>query len=140
MKAREGRLPPPTGRATTVSMMLRYPHLLLGIALAVAAAGCGATDPHVYKFDEFNRSAKDFNAPVTDREGVTFCYNGVGTTDSQIARMAETECARFGRVARFEEETFGDCPMLTPVQARFTCDLPAGAVDHPAASPHTSGG
>ncbi|QLH40244.1 MAG: hypothetical protein HWD60_16665 [Defluviicoccus sp.] len=103
------------------------PCRVLGILLVLAAAGCGATDPYIYKFDEFNRGAKDFNVPVTDRDSVTICYNGVGTTDAQIARMAETECEQFGKVALRQLETFGNCPMFTPVEARFACLAPGAA-------------
>jgi hypothetical protein len=119
-------------------MTLRIPHLLPAVALALAVGSCGATEPYIYKHDEFNRSAEDFNKPLTDRNGVTICYNGIGTTDAEVARIAGNECARFGKFARFQEATFGDCPMLTPVQARFACELPAGSAGEPEAGPESS--
>lgn len=108
-------------------LTLRILFLALGGVLALAVSGCGSTDPYIYKQHEFNRNEKDFNKPVTDRDGVTFCYNGYANTDAQITRLAENECARFGKLAIRQEETFGDCPMLTPVQARFACKAPDGA-------------
>ncbi len=93
----------------------------LRIAVVAALAGCGATDAYVYKKDEFDRNAKTFNKEPEDRDEVTICYNGVGTSDKRIADMAGQECAKFGKTARREDETFGDCPLLTPIEARFAC-------------------
>ena len=91
------------------------------IAVVAALAGCGATEPYVYKKDEFNRNSKTFNKEPEDRSEVTICYNGVGTSDKRLADMAGQDCAKFGKTARREEETFGVCPLLTPIEARFAC-------------------
>jgi hypothetical protein len=66
-------------------------------------------------------SAKTFNKEPEDRGEVTICYNGVGTSDKRLADMAGQDCAKFGKTARREEETFGVCPLLTPIEARFAC-------------------
>lgn len=96
--------------------------LLMFAALAgLAAAGCGATDAYIFKPDEFDRDAKTFNKELTDREDVTVCYNGLVTTDKRVEEMADAECRRFGRVAVVAGETFEQCPLLTPVEARFAC-------------------
>jgi hypothetical protein len=94
---------------------------MLILPLLAGLAACGGTDAYVYKAKEFDRNDKEFNKQPTDRDGVTICYNGAGTTDKQVAEMAQQECGRFGKVARPIEETFGECPLLTPVQARFAC-------------------
>jgi hypothetical protein len=86
--------------------------------------GCGATDPYIYKPREFDRRAPDFNKPITDRREVTLCYTAIGTTDRTLLRMAEEECARFGKRAEARSETFGPCPLLTPIAATFACVAP----------------
>lgn len=107
--------------ATTRRMTLRWVRPGLWIAVVTALAGCGATEAYVYKTDEFDRDAKTFNKEPKDRNEVTICYNGVGTSDKRVADMAEQECVKFGKTARRENEVFGDCPLLTPIEARFAC-------------------
>ncbi|MBK8209868.1 MAG: hypothetical protein IPK78_07645 [Rhodospirillales bacterium] len=103
------------------------------IVVALAGFGCGGTDAFVFKKNEFNRSDANFNKPLADRDDVTICFNGIGTSDRRVALMAEEECGRFGKQAQPEGESFGECPLLVPVAARFLC-LP-----DPARSPGTSG-
>jgi hypothetical protein len=102
-------------------MTLRWVRPGLWIAVVTALAGCGATDAYVYKKDEFDRDAKTFNKEPKDRNEVTICYNSVGTSDKRVSDIAEQECVKFGKTARRENEVFGDCPLLTPIEARFAC-------------------
>ena len=105
--------------------------VLIVLVLALAGPGCGGTDAFVFKKNEFDRSDPNFNKPPTNRDDVTICYNGVGTSDRHVARMAEEECGRFGKRAQADGESFGECPLVVPVAARFVC-LP-----NPAPSPAT---
>jgi hypothetical protein len=93
----------------------------LCIALVLGVAGCGSTDPYVYKKDEFKRTAETFNKEPTDRDEVTICYNGMGTTDKQVEAIAQQECGKFAKQAVATGETFGVCPLMTPVEAQFAC-------------------
>jgi hypothetical protein len=102
-------------------MTMHWLRRRLWMALAIGLAACGAVDPYVYKPDEFNRNSPTFNKQPADRDEATICYNGVGTSDATVAGLAEQECAKFGKTARLEGETFGNCPLLTPVEARFAC-------------------
>ena len=102
-------------------MTMRRLRSVFQIAVLAAVTACGATEPYVYKKDEFNRNTKTFNKEPEDRSDVTICYNGLGTSDKRVANMAEEECAKFGKTARRGHETFGVCPILTPVEARFAC-------------------
>ena len=52
---------------------------------------------------------------------MTICYNGQSATDKQAERMAEQECGKFAKQARAIDETFGECPLMTPIEARFAC-------------------
>ena len=64
--------------------------------------------PYVYKKDEFKRTAETFNKEPTDRDEVTICYNGMGTTDKQVEAIAQQECGKFAKQAVATGETFGD--------------------------------
>jgi len=93
-----------------------------GMVLILAA--CGATEPYVFKPDEFDRTSSDFNQPVVDRDSVTICFNGWVTDDPEVAAIAQAECGKFGKTARARVDTFDRCPLLTPGEAEFACDAP----------------
>jgi hypothetical protein len=112
---------------------MNIPNLVcIVIVVALAGSGCGGTDAFVFKKNEFDRNDANFNKPLADRDEVTICFNGVGTSDRRVALLAEEECGRFGKRAQPEGESFGECPLLVPVAARFLC-LP-----DPVLSPRTS--
>lgn len=112
---------------------------LAGFVLATIAsvAGCGETDPYIYKPREFDRKDEAFNKPVTDRKRLTICYSGIENTDQEVLAQAEAECARFGKRASPLSEGFGPCPLLTPIAAQFRCDAPADTLgaDEPRPEP-----
>ena len=91
--------------------------------LAFGAGGCQWTTPYVYKSDEFNRKSEDFGQEPEDRESVEICYNSRSTTPAVIGRMAKEECAKYGKIARFQSHEYLECPIATPVQAIFSCTL-----------------
>lgn len=97
---------------------------VLCLTLAVAIAACAETRPYVYKRDEFNREAMDFNREPEDRDSVTICYNELGTTPEVVFELANTECGKYAKRARPTHQSFGDCPIVTPVEAHFACDKP----------------
>jgi hypothetical protein len=111
----------PTATTKRMTMIARWVRPGLWIGVVAALAGCGATDAYVYKKDEFDRTAKTFNKEPQDRDEVTICYNDFRTPEKRVADMAEQECAKFLKTARRENEVFGDCPLLTPIEARFAC-------------------
>lgn len=98
--------------------------LVIVLLIAAVASGCGGTDPFVFRKNEFDRNDANFNKPLADREDVTICYNGMGTSDRQVASLAEEECRRFGKLAEAAGESFGECPLLVPVAARYLCTSP----------------
>ncbi len=104
----------------------RLVRLVARVCLPFAVlAGCAAsTAPYVYKVDEFNRSLPNFGKEPTDITSVTICYGTRGTTPEEIRDMAQTECAQFKKTARFTEQNYQTCPLLTPVAAYFDCVKP----------------
>jgi hypothetical protein len=93
----------------------------LSIMLAVGAGACGSADPYVYKHDEFDRNSPAFNKQPADLDEVTICYNAIIASDARLLEMAERECGKFGKAARDRSDSFGRCPLLTPVEAHFLC-------------------
>lgn len=93
----------------------------ISLALAFFLAACGATEPHVYKPNEFNREHPTFNLAPVDMAGLGVCYNSVTTTPDKVQALAEEQCQAFGKRARFADQSLASCPLLTPAGAMFRC-------------------
>ncbi len=92
-----------------------------GIGLAAAAlSGCALAEPHVYRAGEFDR--RTFAKSVAAIPGeVQVCYAAKGTTPDQVVRLAEDECAKYSKSAQFIRNEFLNCPLSTPITARYYC-------------------
>lgn len=90
-------------------------------AIVLGAGGCGVTEPFIYKDDEYNRSVAGFGSELKDRNSVEICYNKRSTTPDVVGKMANAECAKFGKTARFQSHDFLECPLITPARAIFSC-------------------
>lgn len=91
------------------------------LILALAAAACSVPEPYIYTAGEYDRTRPDFGREPTDRETVAICYNKRNATPAQILQMAQTECAKFQKVARLSGQGRLDCPITTPIRAVFAC-------------------
>lgn len=93
--------------------------LAMTMAMAVGLVACGS--PYVYTKDEFDRESDSFGEVPEDRNFVTICYSHRESTPEQALEIAEDECAKFGKIARFADQRFYRCPLNTPVEATFVC-------------------
>ena len=89
------------------------------VAFVFLAAGCARPEPHVLKPSEFDR--KTFGRPAGVPGVVQVCYSAAGITSDVVVRLAEEECAKFGKTAQLIEQDISDCPMVTPVAAKYIC-------------------
>ena len=103
--------------------------LLCGLAAGVVLAGaaCSNFEPYVYNRNEFNREAPGFGQKPTDIKQVDVCYNRSATTPEQVRDLAREACGEFGKEARFSHHRRLECPLMTPILARFKCIGPEGA-------------
>ncbi len=93
--------------------------LVFGLA-AVALSGCALAEPHVYRPGEFDR--RTFVKSVAAVPGeVQVCYAAKGTTPNEVLRLAEEECAKYSKSAQFIANEVFNCPLSTPVAARYYC-------------------
>jgi len=92
--------------------------ILTGIGVAVASC---SSPPYVYKAAEFNRAGKDFGRPVTKISSVTVCYNQYSATPQQVSQLAIDECAAFNKKPIFLSQSYGTCPLATPIAAVYYC-------------------
>jgi hypothetical protein len=93
--------------------------LVLGVALG--AGGCADQAAFIYNPDEFNRESATYAKEPEDIEDVIICYSRRVTSQQEVTRMAQAECAKFNKTARFTGIEFLECPVLTPGGAQFDC-------------------
>lgn len=98
-------------------------------ALTVAAvmwslAACAATAPYVYIKDEFDRTRPGFGSAPEDITEVMVCYNSLRSGQELIRQIADSECRRFGKLARPRRFDFLTCPLAVPTLAEFDCVAP----------------
>lgn len=92
------------------------------LAAALFLALVAACQPYIHDPAEFNRDQPNFRRPLTDRTHVDVCYATRKTTPQDLLALAEAECAKFNKVAHYRYSDVLECPMATPLRARFTCD------------------
>ncbi len=100
--------------------------MLVGVLGWITA--CEYATPYVYLADEFNRKRRDYGKDPTDIKEVTICYHKRATTPEAITQMAEEECGKFNKRARFLEHDYALCPLVTPVAAKYACDSVAPGI------------
>jgi hypothetical protein len=95
--------------------------VLCGAAGAFIAvlSGCARPEPFVFNNSEFDRRA--FGRPASVPGLVQICYSSTATTSDAVIRLAEAECAKFGKTPQMIGQDISVCPMTTPVTANYLC-------------------
>lgn len=93
--------------------------LFAGLILAGCSSGAYVYDP--IKFD---RQATGFGKPIKDITGVTICYSTFSDRAEQVVSLAEAECAKFNKVAKFSHQDRSICPLVAPIAAVYLCKKP----------------
>ncbi|MDX2222816.1 MAG: hypothetical protein SFV21_08710 [Rhodospirillaceae bacterium] len=91
--------------------------LALLAAVAAAAAGCAGA-PYVDSRREAGQTAA-VGTSTPDR--VAICYSDSATTPQALLQMADAECAKTGRRARFDRQDKFSCALRAPTRAYFRC-------------------
>lgn len=52
---------------------------------------------------------------------IQVCYSAAAATSDAVIRVAEEECAKFGKTAQLIRQGVAVCPMATPVTASYLC-------------------
>ena len=103
---------------------LRVNSLIALTLVALALSACTNQAPYIHNPNEFNRESADFAKEITDRDSVMICYAKSSTTVQDLLAMAQAECGKFGKEARFQKHDFLQCPLTTPARAIFSCSKP----------------
>lgn len=96
---------------------LRISRVSLCAALMLLLSGCGGA-PYVDSRREAGQTAP-VGTSTPDR--VAICYSSRSTSRDALFRMAEEECAKTGRTARYESQDGFACVMFSPTRAFFRC-------------------
>ncbi len=86
------------------------------LALTVLTGGC-AGQPYV---DTRREAGRSINIGPSNEETVAICHAGV-TAPPEAVKLAESECAKTGRVPHYEERTRFTCALKTPTRSYFRC-------------------
>ncbi len=103
---------------------LRMNSFIAIAVIALALSACTNQAPYIHNPNEFNRESADFAKEITDRDSVMICYAKSSTTVQDLLAMAQAECGKFGKEARFQKHDFLQCPLTTPARAIFSCSKP----------------
>lgn len=91
--------------------------LALLAAIAAVAPGCAGA-PYV---DSRREAGQTTAVGTSTPDRVAICYSGRSTTPQALLQMAEAECAKTGRRARFDGQDKFSCALRAPTRAYFRC-------------------
>ena len=86
-------------------------------ALMMSVAGCGGT-PYI---DSRREAGQTTPVGMSTPDRVAICYSSRSTSREALLRMADAECAKTGRAARYESQDGFACVMFAPTRAYFRC-------------------
>jgi hypothetical protein len=93
---------------------------LAGLALGTAVLVLSACGSGAY-VDSRREAGKTVPVGPSTPDRVAICYSNAAGTGEQVLKMAESECAKTGRVPVRDHEDRWSCTMLTPRRIFFRC-------------------
>ncbi len=85
--------------------------------LVLGMSGCGGA-PYIDSRREAGQTGM-VGASTPDR--VAICYSSQSTTPAEVQKLADSECAKTGRTARFSHQQQVVCNLANPTRAFFNC-------------------
>ena len=103
--------------------MLKYAEKALErrcfVAVAIIAAlnGCANT-PYV---DARREAGQREPVGASSPDLVAICYSRYAVTRADVIKLADSECGKTGRVAKFDHEDAWACTFIAPARAFYRC-------------------
>jgi hypothetical protein len=97
------------------------PRLYLVWALAAmvgAGVVSGCASPYV---DSRREAGKKVPVGPSTADVVALCYSPLKSTKAEVKVLADSECAKTGRIATFDRENRWNCTLTDPVRAFYRC-------------------
>lgn len=85
--------------------------------LTLLLGACGGT-PYV---DSRREAGQTMPVGSSTPDRVAICYSSRSTTQQTLLQMANVECAKTNRTARYEGQDGFACVMFAPTRAYFRC-------------------
>lgn len=90
------------------------------LALGVAVLQLGACGTEVY-VDSRREAGQKEPVGTSNPNLVAICYSKSATTTAEVLKLAESECAKTGRVPQFHHEDRWTCTMTAPRRIFYSC-------------------
>lgn len=86
-------------------------------AVALLLGACGSS-PYV---DSRREAGQIESVGPSTLNRVVICYSKTATSEAEALKLAESECAKTGRVPRWDREERWTCTMVAPRRVFYTC-------------------
>jgi len=90
---------------------------IFACAVILGLSACGGA-PYV---DSRREAGQTTTVGASTPDRVAICYSSQSTTPQEVLNLAESECAKTGRTARFSHQDQAACNVATPSRAFFSC-------------------
>jgi hypothetical protein len=109
-------------REEKLMALLRQGHKAVGTAwlilsLAAVLSGCGS---NAY-VDSRREAGQTTPVGMSNPNRVAICYSKSATAALEVQKLAESECAKTGRVPKFSAEQRWGCTMIAPRRVFYSC-------------------
>ena len=94
--------------------VLRLAMVIVGAAALVSAC----TAPYV---DSRREAGQKLPVGPSNKDMVAMCYAPERTSRADLQVLADSECAKTGRIGKFDHETRWNCTLLAPNRAFYRC-------------------
>lgn len=95
--------------------------LFLVLLFLLFTSACSQFNPYV---DSRREAGIIGNIGPSNLDKVSICYNSLSCEPAQIIDIAEQECKKTGRIAKFYRQVHWDCSLLTPTRVEYLCQKP----------------
>tara|TARA_S200000501_G_scaffold180290_1_gene169698 strand:- start:3958 stop:4287 length:330 start_codon:yes stop_codon:yes gene_type:complete len=102
-------------------MKINLKLICISLFVLFLITGCSNREAYIYDPHEFNRERADFGRELTDRTEVSICYHMGSTTPQMLEQMADDECRKFNKKAKFKKNQILICSVSTPALIHFDC-------------------
>ncbi len=107
-------------RCTGLFGVKRAPKWVIGVILGTTTLLLGACGSAAY-VDSRREAGQNEPVGTSTADMVAICYSKSPATTAQVLKLAESECAKTGRVAQYQREERWTCTAVAPRRVFYSC-------------------
>ena len=92
----------------------------LWLAVETVALGLSACSSAPY-VDSRREAGQTGTVGASNPNRAAICYSSLSTTPAAVMKLAESECAKTGRIPQFSHQESAACTLAAPTRAFFSC-------------------